>query len=151
MPVPDPLLTPTITATPPVGVPPWRPQSLLVPAVLGGVLAVTVLGLVNAGRLDQSRSARLALLGTGLLALGARIAVTLLLTPSVGGPARAVGAAAGVLTWLTVRGTQSRPFRAYELRGGEPARLFWPGLAAIVGFGVVEAVLLAVLLAWAGR
>ncbi|MEH1014187.1 hypothetical protein V6U90_13875 [Micromonospora sp. CPCC 206060] len=148
--MPDPLLTPTITATPQVGAPPWRPQSLLVPAVLGGALAVTALGLINAARLGRPPSARLAVLGTGLLALGARIVATLILAPSTGGPARAIGTVAGVLAWLVVRGTQNRPFRAYELRGGEPARLFWPGLAAIAACGLTEAVLLAILLGWAG-
>jgi hypothetical protein len=41
-----------------------------------------------------------------------------------------------------VLAVQKRPFRAYELRDGEPASLVRPGLAAAIGCGVLEAVVL---------
>lgn len=145
--MPDHLLTPTISASPPTGTAPWRPQSLLVPAVLGGATAVTALGLINATRLGVTRSARLVVLGGGLLALIGRIAVTLAVTPQVGSGARAIGAGAGALAWLAVTVTQKTPFRAYEMRGGEPARLLWPATVAVLTGGIAEAALVATLLA----
>lgn len=140
----DDLFTPSITpATYRERRPPWRPGSLLYPAVFGGATAVTVLALVNAGRLRLPGRAVLAILGAGLAALVARAVVTVtLLDGQPGGPARLIGALAGALVWLPVNLLQKGPFRAYELRRGQPASLWGPGVAAVLVFGIAEALVI---------
>ncbi|WBB64860.1 hypothetical protein [Micromonospora sp. WMMD812] len=142
--MPDDLLTPTIApADYQLKRKPWRPQSLLVPAILGGPTAVTVLALLNAGRLGLSRRATLTVLGAGLAALAARVAVTATLLPEATfGPARLIGSLAGALAWVAVSVTQKTRYRAYEWRGGEPAALLLPGLAAILLLGLVDGLLI---------
>ncbi|MER7889184.1 hypothetical protein ABTX15_05105 [Micromonospora sp. NPDC094482] len=141
--MPDDLFTPTIApADYQTKRKPWRPQSLLVPAILGGPTAVTVLALLNGARLGLTRRAVLTVLGAGLAALIARIVVTVTLLPDANArPARLVGSLAGALVWLAVSATQKTRFRAYELRGGEPASLWLPGIAAILLLGFVEGAL----------
>ncbi|NJP31963.1 hypothetical protein [Micromonospora thermarum] len=140
----DDLLTPTVAAEAyEVRRTPWRPQSLLYPAVFGGPTAVTVLGLVNGARLGVSRRATMAVAGAGVAALAARIAVTLWLSAAgTERPSRVIGAVAGALAWLAVAAVQKPRFRAYELRGGEPASLWGPGLAAVLVCGFAEAALI---------
>ncbi|MGC4786705.1 hypothetical protein ACLQ22_02495 [Micromonospora sp. DT178] len=149
MTVADDLFTPTIAPpTYEVRRPPWRPQSLIFPAVFGGPTAVTVLALVNGHRLGVSRPARLAVLGAGLAALIARLAITLAIFDDGGNrPVRLVGALAGGLVWLVAATTQKRQFRAYELRGGQPASLWLPGLGAVLLLGFTEAVLVSLVAA----
>ncbi|MFY1598286.1 hypothetical protein [Micromonospora sp. WMMD737] len=121
---------------------PWRPQSLIFPAVFAGPLAATVLALVNGHRLGLPRRTNLMVLGVGLAALTARLALTLAFLDDWGDrPVRLIAALAGAGVWLAASTTQKRPFRAYELRGDEPASLWLPGLGAVLLFGVVEALL----------
>ncbi|MCM0676921.1 hypothetical protein NCC78_19835 [Micromonospora phytophila] len=145
----DDLFTPTIApAAYEVRRPPWRPQSLFFPAVLGGPTAVTVLALVNSGRLGLPRRATLTVLGAGVAGLVARVVVTL--SAGAAGterPGRWIGALAGGLVWLAVSATQKGRYRAYELRGGEPASLWGPGIAAVLVLGFAEAALLLLLAA----
>ncbi|MEH0975104.1 hypothetical protein V6U77_28640 [Micromonospora sp. CPCC 205546] len=145
MTVADDLFTPTIApAAYEARRPPWRPQSLIFPAVFGGPTAVTVLALVNGRRLGVSRPAHLAVLGAGLAGLIARLALTLaIFDDGANRPVRLVGALAGGLVWLVASATQKRPFRAYELRSGQPASLWLPGLGAVLVLGFVEAALVA--------
>ena len=56
--------------------------------------------------------------------------------------ARIVGALVGIGVWLVVLGTQRRAFRAFEYAGHEPSRLWWPGLAAFLGCGFLEAAIM---------
>ncbi|MGN9764477.1 hypothetical protein ACTMS2_04830 [Micromonospora sp. SD12] len=139
----DDLFTPTIApAAYETRRPPWRPQSLIFPAVFGGPTAVTVLALLNGRRLGVSRPAQLAVLGTGLAGLLARLTMTLaIVDDGAGRPVRLVGALAGALVWLVAAATQNRLFRSYELRGGQPASLWLPGLGAVLVLGFTEAVL----------
>ncbi|MEU4776772.1 hypothetical protein [Micromonospora sp. NPDC023633] len=143
MTVADDLFTPTIApAAYEARRPPWRPQSLIFPAAFGGPTAVTVLALVNGRRLGASRPAHLAVLGTGLAGLVARLTITLAFFDDGGNrPVRLIGALAGGLVWLVAAATQKRLFRAYELRGGQPASLWLPGLGAVFVLGFAEAVL----------
>ncbi|MEH1097741.1 hypothetical protein [Micromonospora sp. CPCC 205561] len=140
----DDLFTPTISpAADEARRPPWRPQSLIFPALLGGPAAVTVLALLNGRRLGVSHRAYLAVLGTGLAGLAARLAMTLAISGDGSNrPVRLAGALAGGLVWLVAAATQKRRFRAYELRGGEPASLWLPGLGAVLVIGFVEALLI---------
>lgn len=139
----DDLFTPTIAPTTDDRRPPWRPQSLVYPALLGGPTAVTVLALVNGVRLGVSRRAALAVAGTGVAALSARIAVTAWLSAAgTERPGRLIGSLAGGLVWLLVAATQKSRFRAYQLRGGEPASLWGPGIAAVLLLGFAEGALI---------
>ncbi|MER7415205.1 hypothetical protein ABT346_00205 [Micromonospora peucetia] len=140
----DDLFTPTIPpAADEARRPPWRPQSLLFPAVFGGPTAVTVLALLNGRRLGVPRRAHLAVLGSGLAGLAARLTMTFVLfDDGAGGPVRLIGALAGGLVWLVAAATQKPRFRAYELRGGEPASLWLPGLGAVLVLGSAEAILI---------
>ncbi|SCG40982.1 hypothetical protein [Micromonospora inositola] len=142
----DDLFTPTITpAAYAERRPPWRPGSLVYPAVFGGALAATVLALVNARRLRLPTGAALAIAGTGAAALVARLVITVvLLDGRTSGSARLVGALSGVLVWAVANLTQKGRFRTYEMRGGAPASLVKPGIAAALGLGIVEAVLIVV-------
>jgi hypothetical protein len=145
--VPDDLFTPTIApAAYEDRRPPWRPQSMLYPALLGGATAVAVLALINAYRLRLPRKATLALVGAWLAALAGRLVATLVLADGqVGRPARLLGALAGALVWLVVSATQKGRFRAFELRGGDAASLWGPGVAAVLLLGASEGLLIALL------
>jgi hypothetical protein len=136
----DDLFRPTIEARPVPAERPWRPGSIVYPAFFGGPLAATVLGVLNGRRLALDRTTTLAIAGAGGAAIAGRLVLTAALHPdSVG---RLLGSVGGLLVWTVVLAVQKRPFRAYELRDGEPASLVRPGLAAAVGCGVLEAVVL---------
>jgi hypothetical protein len=136
----DELFRPTIEARPaPVGRP-WRPASIVYPAFFGGPLAAVVLGLLNGRRLALGRTALLGIAAAGAAGVAGRLMLTAVVHPhSVG---RLLGGLAGLLVWLSVLAAQKRPFRAYELRGGEPAGLVGPGLAAVAGCGLLEVAVL---------
>lgn len=140
----DDLFTPTITpATYAPQRPPWRPGSLIYPAVFGGPLAVTVLALVNARRLRLPGRPTLAIAGAGLAAVVTRMVVTVaLLDGHMSGPGRLVGALSGAVVWAVANLTQKGRFRTYEMRGGEPASLVLPGIGAAVGLGIVEGIVI---------
>ncbi|KKK06253.1 hypothetical protein [Micromonospora sp. HK10] len=141
----DDLFTPTITPTAYAGPrrPPWRPGSLIYPAILGGALAGTTLALINAGRLRLPARDTLAIAGAGLVALAARVLVTtMLLDGRVSGPGRVVGALCGALAWTVANLLQKGRFRSYEMRGGEPTSLVKAGIAATLGLGLVEGLII---------
>ncbi|WP_155371544.1 hypothetical protein [Catellatospora vulcania] len=138
----DDLFQPTIGARPVVTERPWRPSSLVYPAFFGGPLAVTMLGVLNARRLSLGRNQQLILAGAGLAAILARLAVTGLLGGQVG--ARTLGTLFGLAVWGLIAATQKKAFRAYQYGDGEPASLFGPGLAAVIGCGLLENLLIAV-------
>ena len=81
-----------------------------------------------------------AFLGAGF---AARLVVGALADGSSG--VRLSGTIGGLLVWLAVLAFQRRPFRLAVLRGAEPANLIVPGLAAAVGCGLLEALLILVL------
>jgi hypothetical protein len=55
------------------------------------------------------------------------------------GGGRLSGALAGAAAYGVVRLVQRRPERAFDLRGGKNASLFWPGVAATLGAGLIDA------------
>jgi hypothetical protein len=139
----DELFSPTIRERPAPGRPPWRPESILYPAFFGGPLGAATLGVLNGRRLALP-GLQLALIAVaGLAGFGARLAVSAAVEGNSG--VRLAGAVAGSLVWLVVLAFQRRPFRTYAYRGGEPASLVWPGIAAFVTFAILEAVLILVL------
>ncbi|MCA2217975.1 hypothetical protein [Jidongwangia harbinensis] len=139
----DELFSPTIREQPPPGKPPWRPESILYPAFFGGPLAAATLGVLNGRRLALPRPQLLAIAAAGLVAFGARLAVSATVDSASG--VRLAGTIAGVLVWLVVLAFQRKPFRTFSYRGGDPARLVGPGFAAFLGCGALEAVLILVL------
>lgn len=138
----DDLFQPTIGSRPVLAVPPWRPSSIVYPAFFGGPLAVTVLGVLNARRLALGRNQQLAVAAAGLAAVVARLVVTGLLGGQTGG--RVLGTLFGLAVWGVVAATQKKAFRAFEYGDREPASLFGPGLAAVIGCGLLENILIAV-------
>ena len=137
----DELLTPTVPQYTARARPPWDVGSLLYPAVFGGALAATVLGLINGYRLGvgMARQALVAIAGTAVIAL--RIVAAVAMAGQQYEMLPALNAAAGILVWTATRATQLRAGRAFLLRGGEPAGLWRPGLAATVGGGLLEGLL----------
>ena len=122
------------------GPPPWRPESILYPAFFGGPLAGATLGVLNGRRLGLARIQLLAIAAAGVVAFGARLAVSAALEENRG--IRFAGTIAGVLVWLVVIAVQRRPFRAFTFGSGEPAGLVGPGFAAAIGCGLLEAVII---------
>ncbi len=135
----DDLFRPTIHERPMPGRPPWRPGSIFYPAFFGGALAAATLGVLNGRRLGLGTGPLLAIAGAGLAALVARIVATGLIDGNSG--ARLAGALAGIATWAAIVAFQRRPFRAFTFSGADPESLIRPGLAAAIGCGLLEAVL----------
>lgn len=138
----DDLFRPTITAPAEIVVPPWRPDSIIYPAFFGGPLAATVLGLVNARRLMLGSRQLLAVAAAGVACVVARLVLTGLLDGQVA--ARVLAGLAGIAVWGVITATQKKTFRVYEYGDGQPASLLGPGIAAAVGCGLAENILIAV-------
>ncbi|WP_433303142.1 hypothetical protein ACQP2F_11195 [Actinoplanes sp. CA-030573] len=138
----DDLFRPTIQERAAGGPRPWRPDSIFYPAFFGGPLTATTLGLLNGRRLGVARGPMLAIAAAGLLCFAARVVVS----AAVGGGSglRLAGSVSGVLVALVVGAVERRSFRAFLYRGGEPARMVWPGLLAAIGCGLLEAVVIIV-------
>jgi hypothetical protein len=138
----DPLLQPTIST--PAGKPPWRLTSIGFVAFFGGVIASTVISLVNAGRLGTP-SVRPAIALWGLLGLVATgVASVLVLRPDADGGSVVFRLSAVLVYLLQARLMRPGDF-GNQLRGAEYSSLWLPGIGAVVGFGLLEASVLAVL------
>jgi hypothetical protein len=136
----DELFRPTIQQRSAPDEPPWRPESIMYPAMFGGPLAATTLGVLNGRRLGLSGRQLLAIGAAGLVAFGARLAIGAA-TDGVS-VVRVAGMLTGALVWLVVLSFQRAPFRAYSYGGGEPASLVAPGFAAVICCGVPESLLI---------
>lgn len=139
----DELFSPTIRDQPRPGRAPWRPESIVYPAFFGGPLAGALLGVLNGRRLALPTGQLVAIAGAGLVGFAARLAVGALADDNSG--VRLSGTICGLLVWLAVLALQRRPFRLATLRGATPASLIRPGLAAALGCGLLEALLILVL------
>jgi hypothetical protein len=136
----DDLLRPTVaTGSTLPGPPPWRLESIVYPAFFGGALAATALGLVNGRRLGVRTPALVAVAVTGVLALVARVVATALIVSGSG--ARFLGSLAGMAVWGVIYATQKRAYRSSLQRGEEPASLVKAGFAAVLGLGLIEALI----------
>jgi hypothetical protein len=144
------LFTPTITAQATTGRPPWSVPALVFPALVGGPLAVTVLGLINGRRLRIGTAGQASVAVAGVVAFGLRLLAAALLGGSAGG-GRIASGLAGALAYGVVTYFQQRPYRAFALRGGDSAGLLWPGVAATVGAIVVDLVCTAIVLLAVGE
>lgn len=142
-PMQDELFRPTVRERPATGKPPWRPDSILFPAIVGGPLTAAVLGFLNGRRLALPGPQLAMIAAAGLAGFGVRLTVGALVEANAG--VRAAGAIVGALVWLVVMAFQKRPFRTFTYQGGDPARLIWPGLAVFFTVGIAEVVLIQVL------
>lgn len=141
----DELLRPTIGADIDLSARPWRLMSQAYVAFFGGVIATTVIAVLNARRLGVPVNGRRQLLlsgGVGLvLAAAAIVLLTDELTASSG--TRLVIRVVAVLTCLFQLRIQQPMDRAFQLRGTEYKSLWGPGIAAVIGCGLLELGLLA--------
>lgn len=145
MPHDDDLLKPTITETPITTDRPWRVDSLVYPAFFGGPIAVTFLAALNARRLGLGERKVALILASGAAALTAQLLViAFLLQGTSSGAQRFSFTLAGLLVYLVVLWLQRQPFRIFMLRGGEPASLWGPGIAAVIGSVIVQFILIAI-------
>jgi hypothetical protein len=136
----DELFRPTVREQPTPGKPPWRPESIVYPAFFGGPLAGALLGVLNGRRLGLA-GWQLAVIGAaGLAGFGGRLALSAAVEGS--SAVRLAGNVAGALVWLVVLAFQRRPFRAFTLRGTEPASLVGPGWAALLAGGALELIVI---------
>lgn len=138
----DDLLTPTIPQFTAPARQPWDVASLLYPAVFGGALAATVLSLINGYRLGvgTARQALVAVAGTAAIVL--HIVAVVAVADRRNELLPALNVAAGILVWSATRTIQRRAERAFLLRGGASASLWRPGIAAAVGGGLIEGLLI---------
>jgi hypothetical protein len=136
----DDLFSPTVRERPVSGKRPWRPESIFYPGFFGGPLAAAVLGVLNGRRLRLPGSKLALIAAAGLVGLGGRLAISAFVDAS--SSLRLAGAVCGALVWLVIIGLQRRPFRAFTYADGEPASLVKPGIGAVIGLGLLEAVII---------
>jgi hypothetical protein len=144
--MPDELLRPTIGAGVDLSVRPWRLMSQTYVAFFGGVISATVIAFLNARRLGVAPDKRRLILligGIGLLLAAAVMALLTTGSTTSSGVQVAIRAVAVAACLIQLR--LQRPMdRAFQLRGGDYGSLWGPGLAAVIGGGLIEAVLLAI-------
>lgn len=147
----DDLLQPSVRQPRTTGGQPWRLQSLGYLAFFGGVIAGTTMTFLNAGRLGASPRQRWFVIALGILGLAVTIPLVIAVyDPDDGRVYRLVARVVAVLAYLG-QAWLLRPLdRAFQLRDGDYASLWVPGIAAVIGCGIAEAVLLTVILGLAG-
>ena len=143
--MPDELLRPTIRSDVDLSVRPWRLMSQTYVAFFGGVIAVTVIAFFNARRLGvEAAKRRLMLLVGGLGLVAAAVVITVLTEDSTSSGLRIAIRVVAVVCCLILLRIQQPMDRAFQLRGVDYGSLWGPGIAAVIGGGVLEAVLLAI-------
>ncbi|GAB2600049.1 hypothetical protein [Kribbella endophytica] len=142
----DELLRPTITANVDLSVRPWRLMSQAYVAFFGGVLAVTVIAFLNARRLGVDAARQRQILAVGVVALVVSAAVVVFLTDDDASSGLRIATRVVAVVCCLVQLRIQRPMdRAFQLRGTDYKSLWGPGIAAVIGLGLVELLLLAVL------
>lgn len=145
--MPDELLRPTIGADVDMSVRPWRLMSQTYVAFFGGVIAVTVIAFLNARRLGVAPDKRRLILVVGAVSLVVAGVVITLLTNGDGATSSGLRVAIRVVAvaCCLIQLRIQRPMdRAFQLRGTDYGSLWGPGIAAVIGCGLLEAGLLAV-------
>ncbi|MDQ1651902.1 MAG: hypothetical protein QOI35_1102 [Cryptosporangiaceae bacterium] len=146
----DELLQPTVPAVDPSRPPPWRQSSQAYVAFFGGTLAATVIAVANSGRLGASPRQRAAILGTGLAVLALAVPLVLWSVRSDSGISLRLLTRIPAVAAYAIQARIVRPLdRAFSLRGGERASLWAPGLATVVGCGLVETFLFVLVVGYA--
>jgi hypothetical protein len=125
---------------------PWRLNSQLWVAFFGGALAVAAIAWVNAKRLGVDPARRRLIPVVGIAGLVATIAIVeLVLDGEFGSSQRILGRLVGVAAGGVLVALQTSADRVYHSYGeGDEDELYdslWgPGLAATLGLGLVQAV-----------
>lgn len=141
----DDLLKPTIIETAAPTERPWRVDSLVYPAFFGGPIAVTFLSALNARRLGIDGRKVALIVAAGAAALTAQLLViAFFLQGTASSGQRFSFTLAGLLVYLVVWLVQRRPFRIFMLRGGEPANLWGPAIATVIGSVIIQFILIAI-------
>jgi hypothetical protein len=138
----DELLRPTIGAGVDLSVRPWRLMSQTYVAFFGGVISTTVIAFLNARRLGVAPDKRRLILLAGLLGLIVAAVVSMFVDGSGTDGIRVAIRVVAVVTCLAQLKFQRPMDRAFQLRGQDYRSLWGPGIAAVIGGGVVEALLL---------
>ena len=148
--MPDELLRPTIGADVDLSVRPWRLMSQAYVAFFGGVIATTLIAYLNAKRLGvEASKRRLVLIGGGVGLVLAAVAFTLLTNSSeITSGVRVAIRVIAVAVCLVLLRIQQPMDRAFQLRNAEYASLWGPGIAAVIGCGLIEIALLAGVAVW---
>jgi hypothetical protein len=141
--MPDELLRPTIGAGVDMSVRPWRLMSQAYVAFFGGVISTTVIAFLNARRLGVAPDKRRLILLAGAVGLIVAAVVIALVDSSTVSGVRVAIRVVAVVTCLAQLRIQRPMDRAFQLRGQDYRSLWLPGLAAVVGGGIAEALLLA--------
>lgn len=148
--MPDELLRPTIGADVDLSVRPWRLMSQAYVAFFGGVIATTLIAYLNAKRLGVAASKRRLILVLGGAGLVLAAVVLTLLTNELSDTSgvRVAIRVVAVATCLAQLRIQQPMDRAFQLRNAEYASLWGPGIAAVIGCGLIEIALLAGVAVW---
>jgi hypothetical protein len=124
---------------------PWRLDSQFYVGFFGGPLAVAAIAWVNAGRLRMDRRARASVIAIGVTGFCgvAAAAVTVAAGPTALRFGPRVG---GVLVAIALYSLQRAADRRYSFRrSAEYDSLWGPGVAAVVGLGLVEILVIVVI------
>ena len=152
----DELLTPSLQTHRGDSVPrerPWSVGSQVWVAFFGGILAVTVVAYLNGRRLGLSSSRQRAILLCGLASFLLLCALAYALSTWLGvadpQAIRLSGRGIALLTFLAAAAVQKSAARTYHFYNGEETASLWgAGLAATVGLGLFQGVLLGIALAF---
>jgi|SRR5215207_3532430 len=145
--MPDELLRPTIGAGVDMSARPWRLVSQTYVAFFGGVIAATVIAFLNSRRLGVPSDRRRLILVVGAIGLVLAAVVITLLADETSSGIRVAIRLVAVLACLAQLRIQQPMDRAFQLRGSEYGSLWGPGIAAVIGLGLLEALLLAMVAA----
>ncbi|HEX8205027.1 MAG TPA: hypothetical protein VF587_03095 [Solirubrobacteraceae bacterium] len=149
------LLTPSLDdhAAPPPGRRPWRLSSQFYVAFFGGVLAVTAIAFVNAGRLRADQRRRLLILGSGVLGLAAGIVAAVAGHDSLdASDLRLIERGIALVTCGAMYLIQRTPDRLHHYfgRGSTPDEeydsLVGPGIAAVICGAIIQTAVFAAIL-----
>jgi hypothetical protein len=139
------LFEPTVTGGAEYDPLPWTPDSNFYVAVFGGIVPATAIAFLNARRLHAPDVAR-RILVVGLVAFTLFLAGAYNLDREVVDAetarryARLGVRIAGVVVYFVFLSLLKRPWRRYQVvRGDDHARMFGPGLAAVIVGGFVQA------------
>jgi hypothetical protein len=134
-----PALAGVVDELPEEGDRPWHLGSQLYVGFFGGPLAAAAIAWLNAERLGVTQKGRLAIAAAGVAGLAGAIVAAVL----VGGDSiRLFLAPTGLAAAAAARPVQAKADRRYAFRHGKYDSLWGPGLAAVVGLGLLQGLLL---------
>jgi hypothetical protein len=134
-----PALAGVVDELPEEGDRPWHLGSQLYVGFFGGPLAAAAIAWLNAERLGVTQKGRLAIAAAGVAGLAAAVVAAVL----VGGDSiRLFLAPTGLATAAVARPVQSKADRRYAFRHAKYDSLWGPGLAAVIGLGLLQALFL---------